>query len=187
MKQATTQHEPLGARIRDIDGKLETLRPRLATLQEEIARLIEKENRNIRLFAESDGRHEKQKLDQLLIEVVEQRASLERECKGVAISMAELEASRAELYPEFERLTEEAQKAARRVEIEELRLRHQRDRAAELKADRALSEARERTNKSFFALRAELDQDIVNEQAAALGRQKEEWARTRAANRPHIN
>jgi hypothetical protein len=181
MTTATQDRESLGARIRGIDEKLGSLRPRLATLREDVAKLIEKENRHVRLYADADQR-DKKKIDKLLTETVEQRASLERECKGLAISLAELEASRAELYPDYQKLMEEEHRQARRIKIEDLRKQHERDQLAEQKADAALAEARERTNRSFFNWRSALDQEIVDAQTTALNEQKENWARISGPN-----
>ncbi len=189
MTTATQDREALGARIREIDEKIGSLRPRLANLREEVAKLIEKENRQVRLYAEADPR-DKKKLDKSLTEIVEQRASLERECKGVAISLAELEASRAELSPNLQQLLETEQREERKRRIEELRRQHQADQIKEQEADRKLVEARDRTNKSFFLWKAALDQLAADAQADALSQQKEQWARIsgpNAAKQPRVN
>src|SRR5690348_8034228 len=89
--------EALKQNIADVDTRLNALRPRLTDLRAELEKLIEKENRHVRLFAEADQR-EKKKIDQLLVEIVEKRGSLERECKGLSISVAELEETRKTLF-----------------------------------------------------------------------------------------
>jgi len=178
--------ETLKENIAGIDERLGILHPRLRSLREEVAKLIEKENRHIRLFAEADHQ-EKQKIDQLLVEIVEQRASHERECKGLSIAIAELEETRNRIYPELQTLLEAEQRSERRMRIEELRRQHQRDQEAEQAADRALGEARATTTKSYFAWRSAKEQEALDAQAAALDKQKQVWAQHTGPNaRTHV-
>ncbi len=184
MNTASTQRESLGTKIAELDSKLQTLRPRLETLRAEVGVLIERENRQVRLFAEAD-RREKKQIDEALTEIVDKRGSLERECKAVSIFIAELEETRNQIMPEYERLVEAQRRAERRTKIEELRLAHQRDQQAEQRADRALVEARERSNRSFFLWRAALDQEAVDEMNASVQKQKEEWAKHSGPKAPN--
>jgi chromosome segregation ATPase len=161
--------------IAEVDTKLEALRPRLTALRAELEKLIEKENRHVRLFAEADQR-EKKKIDQLLVEIIEKRGSLERECKGLSISVAELEESRRTLFTELEPLLIAEQLRERKDKIEALRKELERDQEAEREADKALMAARAKSNRSFYNWRAATDQLTLDEQAAALAKQKEAWA-----------
>ena len=183
-QEAVNPREALGARIRQLDERIGTLRTRLAATREEVSRLIEKENRQVRLFAEAD-RHEKKAIDEALVEIVAQRSSLERETQGLAITVHELEAERQKIYPAYEQLCLAHQREERRRKIEEARRVHEADQRAEQEADRALLAARDKSNKSYFTLRALLDQEAVNEALAATEKLKEEWSRHAGPNAPN--
>jgi hypothetical protein len=170
--------------IAEIDQRLETLRPRLAASREEVARLIEKENRDVRLFVDEEDRHKKAELDRQIFAIVEQRATQERDAKGLAMAVAELEESRRQIYPELEAmvLAEQRQERARKIEL--LRLAHERDQTAERAADQALMAAREKTNRSYQAWRFAKEQEAADELAAATELQKQEWQKNAGPNSP---
>lgn len=180
------QKDALGARIRELDERLGILRPRLAALHEAIAQSSKKEKHLVRQLAEADGQAKK-KIELALVENDEQRFSQEKESQGVTVAIAELEEMRAQIYPEYEQLWREEQKAEHKRKIEEARRAHEADQLAEQAADRKLVEARERSNRSFFFWKAIVEQEILDEQMAAHEKQKEEWGRHSGPNARRVN
>jgi hypothetical protein len=173
--------EVLTRLVSKMDEHIESLRHRHASVVRELDDLIVEENRVLREFADADQNGRKN-LDKTLSALTQQRMSLERESRALQLAIAETDQERQKVYPEFERLKVEAQHAERSTKLDELRRAHEQDQQHERACDRALMEAKEKTNRSYFLWRAAVDQQTVDEQLAATERLKEEWQRNGGPN-----
>jgi hypothetical protein len=173
--------EVLGGLITKIDEHLDSLRRKHEAVALDLDKLITEEKCALREFAEADQDGRKG-LDKRLSAITQQRATLERESRALQLAVAETTQERQKAYPELERLRVEARQAERQKKVDELRRAHEKDQQHERACDRALMEARERTNRSYFSWRAEVDQQAVDEQLAATERLKKEWQRNGGPN-----
>jgi hypothetical protein len=173
--------EVLTRLVSKIDEHIESLRRRHASVVRELDDLIAEENRVLREFADAD--HDGRKnLDKTLSALTQKRTTLERESRALQLAIAETDQERQKVYPELERLRLEAQHAERSKKLDELRRAHEQDQQKVSACDRALADAMEKANRSYFALRAAVDQQAVDEQLVATERLKDEWQRNGGPN-----
>lgn len=169
--------------VRAADEATQKLRERDRALRADLDQLTEREQRAFRLFAEAD-KDENVKLEKQLAGMLESRTKAERELKAIALAIEEHDDERRQLLAELQPLEAEFNRAERRRQIAELNQALQRAQEYERECDRRLLDAREASNRAFFAWRAAVDQETLDEQAAALEVRKAEWQRHSGPNAP---